>query len=43
MLIGIAPLLPKRKESYAVEIKMEETESSEDNNSMINLGSSDYR
>jgi hypothetical protein len=43
MLIGIAPLLPKRKESYAVEIKMEETESSEDNNSTINLGSSDYR
>jgi len=36
MVIGIAPLLPKRKESYAVEIKMEEPESSEDNNSTIN-------
>jgi type IV secretory pathway component VirB8 len=43
MVLGIAPLLPKRKESYAVEIKIEETESNEDNHSTINLGSSDYR
>jgi hypothetical protein len=43
MVVGIAPLLTKRKESYAVEIKIEETESSEDNNSTINLRSSEYR
>jgi type IV secretory pathway component VirB8 len=43
MVIGIAPLLPKRRESYAVEIKMEETESNDGNNSTINLGTSDYR
>ena len=43
MVLGIAPLLPKRKDSYAVEIKKEETESNEGNNSTINLESSDYR
>jgi len=43
MVIGIAPLLPKRKESYVVEIKMEKNESSEDSNLTINLGSSEYR
>jgi len=43
MVLGIAPLLPKRKDSYAVEIKKEETESNEGNNSTINLKLSDYR
>jgi hypothetical protein len=29
MVIGVAPIIPKRKEQFAIEIKMEETEKKE--------------
>jgi hypothetical protein len=41
MILGIAPLVPKRKNSYVVEIKIEETESDEKTGSMINFEYSD--
>jgi hypothetical protein len=30
MVMGVAPVIPKRKEQFVIEIKMEETEKNED-------------
>ncbi len=30
MVMGVAPVIPKRKEQFVIEVKMEETEKNED-------------
>jgi hypothetical protein len=37
MFFGVAPVIPKRKEQFSVEIKMEEAEKEEDTLTKVNL------
>jgi hypothetical protein len=37
MVMGVAPVIPKRKEEVAIEVKMEKTEKNEDTPSKLNI------